>query len=56
MIIVVMGSPLDPKAPQVGRMHKPYRRAKQTAELIGSVGGIAEDSPELIWQENRPRR
>ena len=34
----------------------PYRRAKQTAELIGSVGGIAEDSPELIWQENRPRR
>jgi len=46
-----MGSPLDPKAPQVGRMHKPYRRAKQTAELIGSVGGIAEESPELIVDE-----
>ena len=29
----------------------PYRRAKQTAELIGSVGGIAEDSPELIVDE-----
>ena len=29
----------------------PYRRAKQTAELIGSVGGIAEDSPELIIDE-----
>ncbi len=29
----------------------PYRRAKQTAELIGSVGGIAEESPELIVDE-----
>jgi hypothetical protein len=29
----------------------PYRRAKQTAELIGSLGGIAEDSPELIVDE-----
>jgi broad specificity phosphatase PhoE len=29
----------------------PYRRAKQTAELIGSVGGIGEDSPELIIDE-----
>jgi 2,3-bisphosphoglycerate-dependent phosphoglycerate mutase len=29
----------------------PYRRAKQTAELIGSVGGISEDSPELVIDE-----
>ena len=29
----------------------PYRRANQTAELIGSVGGIAEESPELIVDE-----
>jgi 2,3-bisphosphoglycerate-dependent phosphoglycerate mutase len=29
----------------------PYRRAKQTAELIGSVGGVGEDSPELIIDE-----
>ncbi len=29
----------------------PYRRAKQTAELVGSVGGLSEDSPELIVDE-----
>ena len=29
----------------------PYRRAKQTAELVSSVGGLSEGSPELIIDE-----
>jgi hypothetical protein len=29
-------------------MHNPYRRAKQTAELIGSVGGIAEEAYSVL--------